>query len=104
MSSKCPHCGKAAYPVKDDAGNIIWKNMFKFDWLTLILIISIILILIGANQINKQCYNVLEEPCKFIDQYDCTGKYYTTGDIEILTGGGFQYAGDNGINSSKTLS
>ena len=39
--------------------------------------ISILLILFGVKQINKQCYDILEEPCDFLNQYNCTGNTYT---------------------------
>lgn len=74
---KCPHCNKAPYPIRNDDGSLNWKNIWRIDVQSIFLVISILLIITGVHQINQQCFEVLEEPCKFVDQFDCTGEYNT---------------------------
>lgn len=62
-------------PLRNENGTINWGNAFYMNIEILIIIIAIILLLIGVRQINDQCYDILEEPCKFIDLYHCTGGY-----------------------------
>lgn len=103
---KCPHCeNKITYvinensllsdkpkkriifrPMKGEDGKLIWKNLFYIEPAILIIVIGIILLLIGFNQINEQCYEILEKPCDVIDRYNCKGLQQTEfdfGDYQI---------------------
>jgi hypothetical protein len=63
------------WPIKDDNGKLIWKNLFHVDIFILLIIVGILLLLIGFRQINEQCYELLEEPCVVCDNYECTGQF-----------------------------
>lgn len=88
----CPHCSRETYyldketvlnntvkrtrkqiiyPWKDSNGNMIWKNVFHLDWVSIGIIIGIICLLIGMRQVNQQCYDVLQDPCKISDKMGC---------------------------------
>jgi hypothetical protein len=49
------------YPIKKDLskpfakGNINWKNMFKMDWMTMILIIGILLVCLSYKHDMQKC-------------------------------------------------
>jgi hypothetical protein len=60
---RCPHCGKVPYPALDESGKPIWKNILRIDWLTVLLVIGIISLLFGFQQINEQCYEIVSDPC-----------------------------------------
>ena len=72
---KCPHCKKAPYPIKNEDGSTNWKNVFRIDPQAIVFMVCILIIIYGSQQINEQCFDVLEEPCEFVDQYECTGEY-----------------------------
>lgn len=73
---KCPHCNKAAYPIKDDNGKVIWKNVFRTDIVSLLFFCSIILLLIGFSQVNGQCFNIVENPCEYVSYEKCVAEKY----------------------------
>jgi hypothetical protein len=53
------------YPIVNEDNTINWKNMFRTDWITVLLIVGIILMLIGMGQITEQCRVIVKNPCAF---------------------------------------
>ena len=69
--TRCPHCTKVLYPAKDENGKIIWKNVLKVDWTIVGVVIGILLMLYGFHQVNDQCFDLLENPCKTAETLGC---------------------------------
>lgn len=80
MKKKCITCGHTTYPLKDEQGKLIWRNLFRMDMLSLMFLISILLILLGMNQINKQCFDYMEDPCGVAESIGC--KYSASNILE----------------------
>ena len=95
---KCPHCHNETlyleketeneglistkrkqfiFPIYDGQKNILWKNVFKIDWIMLLMLIGIIFLLIGFRQINSQCFDLIENPCEHANKAGCYCKYDT---------------------------
>lgn len=87
---KCPECGRDIThvindkhftgkpvkriidrPIKNDDGSYNIKNLIYMDPSIVLIIIGLILLLLGFRQINQQCYDILETPCKLVEQYGC---------------------------------
>ena len=70
---ECPRCGKryAKYPWKDEQGNIIWKNMFRLDMVSIIWLIAIILMTYGYITETAKCQEVIDNPCEFCAESNC---------------------------------
>ena len=69
---KCPHCKKVPYPVYDNETkqwNI--KNLFKVDWLMLILTISILFSIWAYKHDTEECNQLIEHTCYFAEKYGC---------------------------------
>lgn len=73
MVEKCPKCEfkYARYPLKDEQGNIIWKNLFKMDWHSVMWIIVIALLIFGYKSGMQKCDEVIEQPCEFCAKSKC---------------------------------
>lgn len=71
MPTKCPNCGKPPYPIKDEQGKIIYKNLLKMDWLTLIMVIMIIFSAYAYNHDTAECRKLISDPCHYIDNQQC---------------------------------
>jgi len=70
---KCKHCGKkiVRFPLKDEQGKFIWKNLFKMEIRDLIMFLIIIFMVIGYKADIQKCEQVIEEPCEFCEQSNC---------------------------------
>ena len=80
--SKCPHCGKVAYPVMDENKKVIMKNLFRIDWFTIIMLI-IILGLVFAYKIDtKICRDIIENPCNHLKDFNCDVKEIKLGEYD----------------------
>jgi len=66
----CPNCGTkiVRFPIKDEEGKIIWKNLFKMDLKSIIFLISIVAILLSVwvDMINYR--NILRDPVKYCEE------------------------------------
>jgi len=62
-------------PLKNSDGSLNWGNLFYMPIENIIMIAAILFLLFGINEINQQCYEILEDPCEVIDKYECTGVY-----------------------------
>jgi len=73
MVDRCSKCGAkfVRFPIKDEQGKIIWKNLFKMDMMSILFLICIIFMVIGYMQDIKQCNKVIEDPCGFCDKSGC---------------------------------
>ena len=72
----CPHCGKPAHPIMDADGHIIWRNLFHIDIPSILMVVAIIFLLLGFQQINKQCYEIVKDPCAGYTKY-CGNNLYS---------------------------
>jgi len=86
---KCPHCKKPPYPIKDENGKWIVKNLFKTDPVHLGFFIALIFLLLGFQQIQGQCNALLESPCKYADQAGCMCSKLDINDRSNQYDGGF---------------
>ena len=70
---ECLSCCKkyAKYPLKDEQGKIIWKNLFKMDIVHFIFLIAIILMTYGYVTETADCKQVIESPCEFCAESNC---------------------------------
>ena len=70
---KCKNCGEKVvkFPIKDSNGNIIWKNLFKMDLMSIILIVVVISMVTGFKQDIKKCEDAIERPCEFCETTGC---------------------------------
>lgn len=59
------------FPMDDGKGNVLWKNVFHIDWVSIGIIIGIILLVFGFRQINLQCYDIVEHPCEKLAELGC---------------------------------
>ena len=66
----CSECKHKTYPIKDDDG-IIWQNLLMIDIFSILLVFAFIALLLGFNQINTQCYTILENPCSYLVNHTC---------------------------------
>jgi len=75
----CPKCGNkfAKYPLKDEQGKIIWINLFKIDWYTLLWVAVVLFLLFGYYHDTAECRKIIQDPitycyetnaCKIIEQ------------------------------------
>lgn len=66
MNKERMRCAK--YPIRDKDGKMIWKNLFKMDWFSILFLGSVLLILLGTYPIAKYAQTCVEEPCKLCYQ------------------------------------
>jgi len=90
---KCQNCGEkvARFPLKDSDGNIIWKNLFKMDLMSILWIIVIIFLVISYKADTETCREIVTNPlkycresnaCKIIEERN--GNQYRTINIEDI--------------------
>lgn len=75
---------KLFYPIKDGQGNLIWKNLFHIDLVSLLLIITFLLLFLGVHQINEQCYSITENPCGWAREAGCNNLVQPEPDGEVI--------------------
>lgn len=70
---RCNKCGEkiVKYPWKDESGKIIWKNMFKMEWMSIALLIIVIFMTISYKSDTAACREVLEKPCTYAQEVGC---------------------------------
>ena len=70
---QCPKCKHkyAKYPIKDEQGNLIVKNLFKTDLMSVLFVIVIIVLLVGYNADTKRCHEIVESGCGFCEDNNC---------------------------------
>jgi hypothetical protein len=75
MAEQCPNCGKkyAKYPLKDEEGNILWKNLFKIDWYTIMWFCVFLFLLFGYYHDTRECRTIMENPIRFCDESNICG-------------------------------
>jgi hypothetical protein len=73
MVDKCKVCGSkfVRYPLRDDGGKIIWKNLFKMDWQSILLIIIIFFMVWSYKHDIAQCEEMIEEPYSYCEKTNC---------------------------------
>lgn len=57
--------------MKDEQGKIIWKNFFKIDVVSILMIIAIVLMTFGYVHDTKECMKIIESPCEFCKESNC---------------------------------
>lgn len=93
---KCGYCGNDCYckncskpyvkwPIKlqhektlgenISEGTIIWKNMFKIELAWIIMVIFILIMVYAYKLDTQQCFDILEHPCPYLNQYAETCGY-----------------------------
>lgn len=60
---------KGKYPWKDDQGNIIWKNLFKMDAVSILFLIIVVILIIGFKVDTAKCDEVYNNPEGFCQDY-----------------------------------
>jgi cell division protein FtsL len=73
MSDKCSKCGAkfVRYPIKDENGKLIIKNLFKMDMMSILFLICVIFMTIGYIADMNQCRDAINDPCKFCEDTNC---------------------------------
>lgn len=71
MSNKCPHCGKPPYPIKKEDGTLNWKNLFHVDWMTMIILATVLFSAYAYNHDTMECRKMIADPCPYIDAQQC---------------------------------
>ena len=64
MAIKCKNCGEpiARFPLKDNAGKILWKNLFKISWDSVLLFVIIVALIITYKYDIAKCEEMIEDP------------------------------------------
>ena len=67
---KCKNCGVSIvrFPLKDSEGKILWKNLFKMSWDSIILVLIIIAMITAYKHDIGKCNEVMEDPIGFCDR------------------------------------
>ena len=85
---RCPNCkGKVVrFPLKDSNGKFIWKNLFKMDLMSILLIIVIAALLLSYKADTETCREIITDPlgycedsnaCKIIEERKTMSPYGT---------------------------
>ena len=84
MVSKCKQCGakQIKYPAWRGQENgeafsfdkIIWKNLFKMDFMSVLFVLCIVLMYTGYGHDISKCEQVIEDPCGFCNSSGCCSK------------------------------
>lgn len=70
---KCNKCGAKVerYPLRDEKGKLIIKNLFKMDIVSILMLIAVILMTIGyVNDVNQYKW-MAEHPCEYAASTGC---------------------------------
>jgi len=67
---KCQNCGEkvARFPLKDSNGNLIIKNLFKIDLISVMWFIVIILIAITYRVDTETCREIVTHPLTYCEE------------------------------------
>ena len=66
---KCPHCKKAPWPLKDDNGKFLWKNLFKIDFFSVSFILVVLFMSWAYQQDVEQYQEIKEDPGGFCNNW-----------------------------------
>ena len=83
---KCQKCGTkvARFPLKDEQGNLIVKNLFKMDLVSMIWFAVIIILVISYKADIETCEEIITDPmgycerskaCKIIEERKTTNSF-----------------------------
>ena len=69
----CKHCGKTNIkrPIKDDQGNLIWKNLIIPDASTIFFILLVLFCAWAYQHDVEACFEVVERPCTYAARQGC---------------------------------
>ena len=81
MKDKCRKCGTpfVKFPLKDENGKWIIKNLFKIDLISVMFIIAIILMTVSYNHDMEECKTITERPCTYAMNAGCCNLEYDDG-------------------------
>ena len=67
---RCPNCKEkvSRFPLKDNNGKLIVKNLFKMDLMSILGIIVIIMLVIGYKADIKTCEEIITDPLKYCEE------------------------------------
>jgi len=67
---KCQNCGKkvARFPLKDNDGKLIVKNLFKMDLMSIIWIIVITFMMITYKVDTETCREIITDPVEYCEE------------------------------------
>ena len=67
MVEVCPSCGKkyVKFPLKNENGKFIWKNLFKMDWYTVMWLVVVLLLVFGYQHDISACRDMIEHPIQY---------------------------------------
>lgn len=68
------------YPIKDEQGKFIWKNLFRIDAVSIGIVLAIVFLSLGVKEINKQCFEIVESPCTWAYDAGCMNCIEPTAD------------------------
>jgi len=81
MVQRCGRCGTKIirFPLwkgqedgeKFDIDKVIWINLFKIDFMSLIWLAVVLFLLFGYKEDIKQCQDAIERPCEFCEYSNC---------------------------------
>lgn len=75
---RCPKCGEkyAKYPLKDENKKIIWKNIFKIDWYTVMWLIVVMILIFGYAKDTNTCREIIGDPITFCEESNACAVMY----------------------------
>lgn len=78
---RCYNCGKEVvrFPIRDDKGKLIIKNLFKMDAISIIMLTFIVFLTWSYMQDTGTCRDLMEKPCDYVEQFQCSDVPYTDG-------------------------
>ena len=67
---KCNKCGAKVvrFPIKDEEGKLILKNLFKMDLMSMVWIIVIILLVTSYKADTETCREIMTRPLTFCEE------------------------------------
>ena len=73
MVQKCKNCGEpiVKYPIYKTVGDkkvLIWKNLFKMSWDSIILIVIVVAMVTAYKHDTETCMEIVENPIKFCNE------------------------------------
>lgn len=73
MPDRCQKCGAkfVKYPIKDENGNLIIKNLFKMDMMSILFLLCILFMVFGYVIDIKEYKDMVEHPCEFCKESNC---------------------------------
>jgi hypothetical protein len=71
--NQCPKCNHKyhKYPIKGEDGKIIWQNLFKMDWMSIIFLVVILFLSYAYIHDTADCMAMREHPCETLAQSNC---------------------------------